>query len=78
LGKVKLDVRGTSPDSGTVKRVTVNGGDARPAEPGYSRWKAVRDDPEAGTWEGTDNPASAEDDADRGVTGQRLADRAHE
>jgi hypothetical protein len=37
----KLIVRGTTSDNGSVKRVSVNGQDARALEPNYSEWEVV-------------------------------------
>jgi hypothetical protein len=47
LSKVgsKLEVRGTSSDNGTIKRVLVNGREARALTSNFRDWEAILDDP---------------------------------
>jgi hypothetical protein len=40
----KLIVRGTTADNGTVKRVLVNGKEARQISPNYAEWEIVLED----------------------------------
>ena len=44
----KLLIRGTTADNGTVKRVVVNGVEARAVTPNFAEWEAAIDAPEAG------------------------------
>ncbi len=37
----RLIVRGTTADNGTVRRVVVNGREARATEPNYAQWEVV-------------------------------------
>ena len=39
----QLVVRGTTSDNGTVRRVTVNGREARAVAPNHAQWEAVLD-----------------------------------
>jgi hypothetical protein len=54
-----LTVRGTTSDGGTVKRVVMNGKEARPLRPNYAEWEVVMDLSEGGA----ELSASAEDAA---------------
>jgi hypothetical protein len=56
----KLVVRGTTSDNGTVKRVLVNGTEARALRPNFAEWEAILDAAGAGEPKVT---AHAEDDA---------------
>jgi hypothetical protein len=47
-GEGKLVVRGTTSDNGTVKRVTVNGRDAKALMPNHAQWEIVLDDAQPG------------------------------
>jgi hypothetical protein len=44
----KLLVRGTSSDNGDIKRVLVNGKEAKALRPNFAEWEIVCDDPRAG------------------------------
>jgi hypothetical protein len=44
----QLTIRGTTSDSGAVKRVTVNGQEARTLRPNYAQWEIVLTAPETG------------------------------
>jgi hypothetical protein len=54
-----LSVRGTTSDSGTVKRVVVNGKEARPLRPNFAEWEVVLAQSEGGV----ELSAAAEDAA---------------
>jgi hypothetical protein len=44
----KVTVRGTTADNGTVKKVTVNGKEAKPAAANFAEWEAVLENVSAG------------------------------
>src|SRR5262249_57363076 len=56
----KLTVRGTTSDNGTVKRVLVNGKEARAVRPNFAEWEVVLDESGRGDVKLT---AYAEDEA---------------
>ena len=60
----QLTVRGTTTDGGDVKRVSVNGQEARPLRPNFAEWEAVLAVPEGGLA----LSAFAEDGAGNGET----------
>jgi hypothetical protein len=41
LASAKVLVRGTTADNGTVKRVVVNGREARPLSPNFAEWEVT-------------------------------------
>src|SRR5262249_10535255 len=45
LGPGKVVVRGTTSDNGTVKRVLVNGREAKQLEPNFAEWAVILDGP---------------------------------
>ena len=47
-GQDQLTVRGTTSDGGPVKRVIVNGREARPLRPNFAEWEVVLASPESG------------------------------
>jgi len=46
--KGKVKIHGTTADNGDVKRVTVNGQEAKALRPNFAEWEIVCDDPRAG------------------------------
>jgi hypothetical protein len=58
--KGKVKIHGTTADNGEVKRVTVNGQEAKAVRPNFAEWEIVCDDPRAGDGKVT---ALAEDSA---------------
>ena len=56
----KLVVRGVSSDNGTIKKVLVNGREARPLVPNFAEWEVILEDMRPGELKMT---AHAEDQA---------------
>ena len=60
-------VRGTASDNGSIRRVVVNGREARAIAPGFAQWEVTVDDPKGGlvTAHAEDEAGNIEDDPHR-------------